>query len=64
MNYVTKSLNGKDILTTEELIKILMQYPSDAKIFVSNFCMGWIDDESVKYNEDENVVEFVKVVKR
>lgn len=64
MNYVTKSLNGKDILTAEGLIKILKQYPSDARIFVSNLCMGWIDDESVEYNEDENVVEFVKVVKR
>ena len=63
MNYITKSLNEKDVLTTEELIKILKQYPSDAKIFISNLCMGWIDDESVEYNENENVVEFVKVVK-
>lgn len=51
-------------MTTEELIKILKQYPSDAKIFVSSLCMGWIDYESVKYNEDENVVNFVKVDKR
>ena len=64
MNYITKSLNGKDVLTTEELIKILKQYPSDAKIFVSNLCMGWIDNESVKYNEEENIIKFVKVVKR
>ena len=64
MKHMIKSLNGKDILTTEELIKILKQYPSDAKIFVSNLCMGWIDDESVEYNEGENVVNFVKVVKR
>ena len=48
-------------MSVEQLIKILEQYPQDAQIFVSSLCMGWIDDESIEYFEDENVVKFMNV---
>lgn len=48
-------------MNVEQLIKILEQYPSDAQIFVSGLCIGWIDEESIEYFEDENTVRFMGV---
>lgn len=48
-------------MNVEQLIKILEQYPSDAQIFVSHLCMGWIDEESIEYFEDGNFVKFMDV---
>ena len=46
-------------MTNEELIKILEKYPKDSKVFVSNLCMGWIDDESIEYDSGLNAVKFI-----
>lgn len=48
-------------MNVEQLIKILEQFPQDAQIFVSSLCMGWIDEESIEYFEDENAVKFMNV---
>lgn len=48
-------------MNVEELINILKQYPQDAQIFVSSLCMGWIDEESIEYDELDNVVRFMSV---
>lgn len=45
-------------MTAEELIEILKKFPKDANIFVSNLCMGWIDEESIEYEEDTNTISF------
>ena len=45
-------------MTAEELIEILKKYPKDANIFVSNLCAGWIDEESIEYEEDTNTISF------
>lgn len=49
-------INSK--MTAEELIEILKKFPKDANIFVSNLCMGWIDEESIEYEEDTNTISF------
>ena len=48
-------------MNVERLIKLLEQYPMDAQIFVSNLCMGWIDEESIEYFKEDNVVKFMQV---
>ena len=45
-------------MTAEELIEILKKFPKDANIFVSNLCTGWIDEESIEYEEDTNTISF------
>ena len=45
-------------MTAEELIEILKKFPKDANIFVSHLCMGWIDEESIEYEEDTNTISF------
>lgn len=49
-------INSK--MTAEELIEILKKFPKDANIFVSNLCSGWIDEESIEYEEDINTISF------
>ena len=48
-------------MTNEELIKILEKYPKDSKIFVSNLCMGWLNENAIAYNEYDNTVNFNKI---
>ena len=48
-------------MTNEELIKILEKYPNDSKIFVSNLCMGWLNENAIEYNENDNTVNFNKI---
>lgn len=48
-------------MDVKQLIEILEQYPQDAQIFVSSLCMGWIDEESIEYDELDNVVRFMSV---
>jgi hypothetical protein len=45
-------------MTAEELIEILKKFPKDANIFVSGLCHGWIDEESIEYEEDTNTISF------
>ena len=45
-------------MTAEELIEILKKFPKDVNIYVSNLCMGWIDEESIEYEEDTNTISF------
>ena len=48
-------------MSVEDLIKKLQEYAMDAQILVSDLCMGWIDEESIEYFEDDNVVKFMQV---
>lgn len=48
-------------MTVEDLIKKLQEYPMDAQIFISHLCMGWIDEESIEYFKEDNVVKFMQV---
>lgn len=48
-------------MSVEDLIKKLQEYPMDAQIFISHLCMGWIDEESIEYDELDNVVRFMSV---
>lgn len=48
-------------MTNEELIKILEKYPKDSKVFVSNLCMGWLNENAIAYNEYDNTINFVKI---
>ncbi len=48
-------------MTNEELIKILEKYPKDSKVFVTSFCMGWLNENAIAYNEYDNTINFVKI---
>lgn len=48
-------------MSVEGLIKKLQEYPMDAQIFISHLCMGWIDEESIEFVEEDNVVKFMQV---
>ena len=46
-------------MSVEDLIKKLQEHPMDAQIFISHLCIGWIDEESIGYFEEDNVVKFM-----
>lgn len=46
-------------MSVEDLIKKLQEYPMDAQIFISHLCMGWIDEESIEFVAEDNVVKFM-----
>ena len=48
-------------MTNEELIKILEKYPKDSKVFITNLCMGWLNESAIAYNEYDNTINFVKI---
>ena len=48
-------------MTNEELIKILEKYPKDSVIFVTSFCMGWLNENAIAYNKYDNTINFTKI---